>query len=184
MSDIEKKINDWANAHGVTVKAKFVPYTEAVKDEAFFTPKDRPAFNWLVSVTKNGSPLCRVPYTAGIGHSPTPEVRSPRTARDVAKAVYEVETGYVWADADATVFGAGTKKKVQPKAADILACVVRESHDFEVGTFEEWAELVGENPDSRAAEKTYNRARTLLAGFREGLGDEAFDALYALACDY
>lgn len=73
--------------------------------------------------------------------------------------------------------GYGHKGKA-PLPADILDCLASDSASIEnVDSFEEWADELGFDPDSRMAEKTYQICVKQAQRLKEFLGDQLYDQL-------
>lgn len=64
-----------------------------------------------------------------------------------------------------------------PHAAEVLDCLASDAATADGNTFEEWAEEIGENTDSRAAERTYQVIVRQSAALRRFLGAVGFQTL-------
>jgi hypothetical protein len=69
-------------------------------------------------------------------------------------------------------FSQGSAHKGPPDLATLLECLASDARTiFDAQTFEEWADELGYDQDSRSAERTYNTTRAQTARLREFLGD-------------
>ena len=75
-----------------------------------------------------------------------------------------------------TYFSMGYAHTNEPSAADVLDCLASDSSAMGE-SFEDWCRDLGESPDSRKAERTYNICRKQAEGLKRLLGKERFEAL-------
>lgn len=78
-------------------------------------------------------------------------------------------------------FTQGSGVKNEPEARDVLGCLAT---DFQAvrntETFEEWANELGLDTDSRSAEKTYRAIKDQMDRFKDVFGKVGLDALIAV----
>lgn len=75
-------------------------------------------------------------------------------------------------------FTQGAAHKGHPKLKDILSCCQSDANSVEgCGSFEDWAQDMGYDPDSRQAEKIYNACVKEREDLQRVLGDQAFQML-------
>lgn len=76
-------------------------------------------------------------------------------------------------------FSQGPAIKEDPTASDVLNCLALDASGIEssAGTFEDWCDEYGYDPDSRKAERIFNECLEQTQRLRQFLGDEAFEAL-------
>ena len=66
----------------------------------------------------------------------------------------------------------------EPDAADVLDCLASDAGSIEyVSGFEEWANELGFDPDSRKAERTFEVSRRQSLALKRFLGDELYETL-------
>ena len=66
----------------------------------------------------------------------------------------------------------------EPEVDEVLDCLASDASSMDgVVAFEEWAENLGYDTDSRNAERTFNTTRDQTASLKRTLGDEAFREL-------
>ena len=74
-------------------------------------------------------------------------------------------------------YSMGSAYTGEPKIADVLQCLVDEATSFEnARDFEDWAEALGFDPDSRKAERVFRQVKKNSRGLKRLLGD-AYDRL-------
>lgn len=82
-------------------------------------------------------------------------------------------------------YSMGPALKGEPELKDVLSCLSRESHDvLHCDTFEEWADCLGYDTDSRKAEKVYHACRDNAAKLSQLLGKSDLEQLADLFQDY
>ncbi len=148
LRDFSSPAYDFCANCGVTMTTEYVPTNnaEAIRKETGHWPMlmYRPTLTW--SDGKGRSVTHTFDYGAGIGH-----VRGLKTSNltvfdlDVLKAVYE--TGYNPQYPHEPAY--------TPELADVLYCLIMDSYVLDYSNFEDWAESLGYDTDSRSAEKTY-----------------------------
>lgn len=151
-------------AHGLTATAKFVPFSQTGKKA---TKLFDYSLNWMIAVHKDGREVLSSPYSAGVGHCPSYPENAPRGIRaDAAEAVRrECETG---------------RSKGKPIPCDTVSafyCLLSDAEAIDCGSFEEWADNLGFDPDSRSAEKTYRICLETGLKLQNSLGDTVLSAL-------
>lgn len=71
-------------------------------------------------------------------------------------------------------YGLGGKA---PKIADVLDCLASDASSIDGRSFEEWADDIGMNPDSRKGERTYKIIERQSAKLSRLIGEGAYDTL-------
>jgi hypothetical protein len=75
-------------------------------------------------------------------------------------------------------FSMGPALSHEPTAREVLSCLIDDAASAEYArSFEEWADELGFDPDSRKAERTYRAVERQSAQLRRFLGDAYQDAL-------
>lgn len=166
----------------LTVDAVFVPFS--LSRNAVRAPKVRDrSLNWKVTIRHAGRPvLDNLDYSAGIGHCPALRGQPfRRMTQDVIDAVViETEQGVV---AKIVSWGAWpTKQKIAPPdPIDVIAAVAQDGAAIDYARYEDWAEDMGIDPDSRKGEAIYRACLTQGLVLRVALGDAVFQELRELA---
>jgi hypothetical protein len=157
---------------GLTMAAKFVPHSQS-RNKA----DKEPRLNWVVTLSVGGRPILETDYTAGQGHCPGYGGRDKHAERKIV--AHECEHGreaFYMAGGDRALSRPGAKP-ILPALADVLHCLCSDADAIDYGSFEDWANSVGYDPDSRKAEATYRACLELALKLRNGLGDEKFARL-------
>lgn len=143
--------------------------------------------NWRVSIGRPNGPaiaFLTTDYSQGIGHIPgfaaSKYSAGRRLTLEVDSAVrHAIETGRSRFRADGTVASGYTKGRPipAPELIDVLYCLVSDSDVLNYASFEEWADCVGYDPDSRKAEAVYRECMNNALRLRQIINlDEATEA--------
>lgn len=138
---------------GLHMEATFIP--RSCTDNAKATKLHEMKINWRVLVYRqNRHGAITTPYFEGIGHLPAP-IR-PRDLGHVTTDEYHaivagLETGKVRRSRG----GFSVTALKPPTITDVLYCLVNDASAIDYPSFEEWAESMGYDADSRSAEATY-----------------------------
>ncbi len=187
----KEAIMAWAEKHGVTMRAEFVPLSRSRNKG-----EKNPTLNWRVSLCKENPRFESAPafittdYSAGCAHCPSynaktkgghtheANIKRELIARECegGRAVtYLVNTG--------TIF-TGKGKPILPDFADVLYSLSMDASVIDAGTFEQWAGDYGYDTDSRAAEAIYRACLDTALKMRAALGDAAMSELATATQDY
>lgn len=133
--------------YGIACDMVFVPQSQSRnKDEK------RASLNWLVTI-RRGRVAKTFEYSQGIGHAPKlgkgPHGFTPRYPALVT--VHDAEIERSWAE-KGTYKG---KKLTPPTMEDVLYCLTTEADVINYQGFEDWAQCMGYDEDSRSAEAIY-----------------------------
>lgn len=163
-------------AHGVSVRAEFVPFSKSRNAKE----KHR-SLNWRVTLVHNGRDIITTDYSAGEGHCPSYKQNQRRTL-DVDEALrHETEKGAAWMVRRSYQVGG---KPILPDAASVVASLLLDSSVLDASSFEEWAEDLGHDPDSRAHEKIYRACLVVALKVRNNLPAATLAALTEAARDF
>lgn len=179
----QASIEAFAMANGLTVKFKFVPWSQSRSFKPNAKPTKR-SLNWRVTLERDGRIVLTTDYSAGIGHAPSYKHRwgAGGMTRDECDAIeYETEKGFVALQRSTAIFKG---KPIVPNAADILYSLVTDCDVLNYSTFEEWAETFGYDADSRSAETIYRECLKQALALRNGLGEKLLAELVAAVADY
>ena len=81
-------------------------------------------------------------------------------------------------------FSQGPAIEQEPTVEDVLDCLASEASGIDYGTFEDWAEELGYDTDSRRAERTYKAVQAQSGELLGFLGADAYETLlYTLLYD-
>jgi len=168
----------------IEYKAEFVPKVQ--------TEKKIPQLHWRITLKTNHG-VMECDYREGIGHvigyRPNLAIKSSRTIYEQEE--YEMwrktcETGILyWIGPSRTVYAVGKpNKQPPPKLIDVLYALVMDSDVVSYSTFEDWAESMGYDADSRKAEKIYHACLENFTKLRSVIGGLTIDKLQELYQDY
>lgn len=173
--------------HGLTFGAVFVPWSQS-RNRA----EKNQTLNWVCELRpRRGDPL-KFEYSAGVAHIPGYSF-SRHQSNDTAIHVREVcELGRYRTDSYGHIaMGrlAGTTLKrwtgvLIPAASDMLHSLIMDSDVIEYRNFEDWADSMGYDPDSRSGEKTYRACLEIGLALRAILGDSGIEAAREIFQDY
>jgi hypothetical protein len=164
-------LQEFADQIGLKVTYTFVPFSKSRNS------KDKvPSLNWKVSLFLKDKCVLTADYSAGQGHCPS---YSQNRTIYVDEAVrFECEKGHQH-------LGSNLKgKPILPKMEDVLSSLILDAEVLNYSTFEEWADNMGYNPDSRKHETIYIACLKMGLKLRNGLGDEIIKQLQELLQDY
>lgn len=159
------------DALGLSVESVFVPWSQSRKFKKGAKLLDR-SLNWRVTVKRHGDDILSCDYSAGIGHVPSYKYYG---MADLGKAVeFELEHGRE----------AKSGKPIMSDATDVLASLVIDSGAIDSADFEEWANDLGYDTDSRKAEAIYRACLEIGLKLRVELGDDGLQRLREAFQDY
>lgn len=159
---------------GLTLDCEFVPFSNSRNAKEIKSVSDF-SINWKCTV-KKGSQSLTVDYSQGIGHLP--------------KSIQPGLMGRVSVDQFNTVKAACEtgqakgRKVVEPDLEDVVYSLLMDSEVIDYSDFEDWAESLGFDTDSRAAKKAYKACLGIALKLRAMLGDSVLSDLRELFSDY
>jgi hypothetical protein len=168
-------VKDTVNAYGITYSAQFVPFSKSRNAKE----KHR-SLNWVVTLIHNGVTIS-TDYMQGVAHIPGYKLGARRTSEVDEQEKYAVENGKV----PRSVSPAGFSKPIpRPELADILYCLLTDGEAIDYPTYEEWADNLGYDRDSRKGEETYRACVIIGLKLRQMFGDAELAKLRDLFQDY
>lgn len=180
---------------GVTLAAKFVPFSQS-RNRGNDNHK---SINWLIDVKRADRVILKgVEYGAGIAHIPGYQAISAALAGTQAAARYfgrVVESGEYMpalaadcktnrARALSLAYGQSWGKLADlppPELASVMGCLFMDCDVLNYAKFEEWAESLGFDPDSRKAEGIYRACLEQALTLKNSIPHAEFERLCALA---
>jgi hypothetical protein len=192
----EETINDVAARLGITMRSEFVPWSLSRS-----AGEKGPSLNWKVTLYKSRPrptynhekeapimateqyPILTTDYKAGIGHAPSYK-QFKMTADERSAVVWECENGRKARHLANIDQFKGNGPILEPKFADVLYSLVTDSEAIDYGSFEEWANMLGDDPDSRKAETMYRACLEIGLKLRNALGDDGLRQLREACQDY
>ncbi len=164
--------------NGLVYSTEFVPFSESRN-----AANDDPSLNWRITLTRGRASLT-TDYMQGYGHIPNlPQTLYWRRTLDQDQALRRTcETGRNHFDRDGKPYSYQavpvSRTLPAPELADVLYSLVSDSDALDYPTFEDWAENLGYDTDSRQAERTYRACLESALQLRQIIDlDAARDAL-------
>lgn len=179
----KQELEAFMEKHKITVHSEFVPWSKSRNYKPDAKLGDR-SLNWRVTVRQGGFDILTTDYSAGIGHCPSYKPMA-RATNDYASAIkYETEKGH-----PAFVTSGGNVKRssnaqITPDPCDVLYSLAFDSRVLNYSGFEEFANELGYDPDSRKAEAIYRACLDIALKLRNGLGETVLAELHTAAEDY
>lgn len=139
-------------------------------------------FNYLVSLKKDNKEILETTYSMGYGYSPNYKKyeKSPRNYDLNQLKKKELKTGKVWTK----IKGRLAYIDLKPDPVNVLHYLVLDAKVLDYDFFEEWAESLGYDSDSRKAESIYNEILKSSKSLLKGLGKKTLEDLEILFEDY
>ncbi len=165
----------------VTVSFEFIPYPyiEGTDREWKHDGKPTKALHYDVIFRNGDRELWRTNYSMGVGHIPGySETEYPSERAHMEQVA--ISSGRIASARDKFWRG----KKILPKLADVIYCLVSDADVLNYSNFEDWANEFGYDPDSRSAEKTYKQCLDSALSLRTLLGEDKLSELRELLADY
>ena len=168
------EIDSFLESLNLTYTVRFVPQSlsrNAGKDYCL---------NWKISISSKGSAQINTDYMQGIGH--LKGFNHYDKTIDYARSIKNAcETGKWSSSAYAHIVA---KTIPAPLLRDVLYSLIMDSDVLNYSSFEEWANNIGFDADSRSAEKIYKECLSQSLQLRILLGNEVLEKLAKLYQDY
>ena len=182
--ETQETLSDCMARLGLTVRADFVPFSKSRNA----TQSDR-SLNWMVTLERNEKDILTTDYMAGIGFCPAYKapIHMAGASRSILRAQAierETETGVATTFSPAGIALMQCGAVINPDPVDVVAAMALDSDVIDYRNFEEWADNLGYDPDSRKAEGIYKACLKLALSLRIALGETDFAALRAAAAEY
>lgn len=183
--DVEALLVGIAERIGLTMQADFVPFSRsrnANADSGFGDGKPWRSLNWKVKLQRNGRDVVATDYGQGVAYAPANKRDWGRPANSHLKARavdLETESGMI----ASTGFGSqgepyATRKPIPaPSIGDVLASLASDSAVLDEAGFEDWADSLGYDTDSRKAESIYRECLANGLALKAAIGGHALTEL-------
>ena len=181
-TDLAEKRQTLIASLGIEYSAEFVPFSKSRNAK-----EKHKSLNWIVTL-RRGAQSIATDYMQGIAHAPIynnpPKHIGRNTADHVRLINHEAESGTL--ARYMTSWDGITKKGPIPAPAleDVLYCLISDSDVLNYSGFEDWAESLGMDSDSRKEEKIYQQCMSIALKLRAMLGDANIEALRESFQDY
>ena len=135
----------YVNSLDLDYKADFVPFSQSRNNG-----DENVSLNWRITIGNHRNAWGRLTtdYMQGIGHLPGHKFSQRLTVYENERQRKAAETGLWAATGDRY-----PRKLPAPKLIDVLYCLVSDASVLDCATFEDWADELGYDTDSRKAEK-------------------------------
>lgn len=180
----KERIIAWAEKHGVTMRAEFVPFSQSRNKG-----EKSPSLNWRVTLERNGRDILTTDYSAGCGHCPSygPQYGADsyeKNRETRARVAHECETGRkcgkYYENIDYTRKGAA----ILPDLDSVLWSLSMDYSVLDYSSYEGWASEYGYDLDSRKGEAIYRACLEIALALRAAFGDAAMAELAEAGQDY
>lgn len=162
---------------GLTMEAVFVPLSQSRNAR-----KKHPSLNWSVTLTAKGGKRLAITtdYMQGIGHIPGFKHASRLSVDDADAIKKTCETGRIHKPG----FTKLGDKLPPPTMDDVLFSLLMDSSAMDYATYEEWANEMGYEQDSRKGEAIYHQCLKIALKLRAIIGNDNLEALREAYQDY
>lgn len=175
------ELNDFIASLGLSYSAKFIPQSQSRNAK-----EKNLSLNWIVSISK-GNTAINTDYMQGIAHLPLYFNSNNAAYYNYLKQCVENGKYSKNAISHKAFHSLGQWATVPipaPKLEDVLYSLAMDCDVFNYSCFEEWAENLGYETDSRQAEKIYHACLENALKMRSMLGNDNLEKLQELFQDY
>lgn len=160
-------LSEVCKERGLSLVCEFIPWSKSRN-----AGEKNPSLNWHVTLMSGGHSIVSTNYSAGCGHAPS--YKQGDRSKDGADAVLrECQTGR------------GPKgRPIEPKIADVVSSLMGDADVLNYGGFEDWANSLGYDTDSRKAEAIYRACIETALKLKAGLSEDTFRALQDASQEY
>lgn len=169
-------------ALGLSIRCEFIPFSQSRN-----AAEGWQSLNWRVTLERSGREVLKTDYGQGIGYAPANgKIWAGGNSHVKARAIaLECETGRI---AKPQMGQGEPYKSVKPidppSAVDVIWSLSRDADVLDYGTFEDWAENLGYEPDSRKAEAIYRACLEIALKLRAAIGEAGLEALRVAGEDF
>jgi hypothetical protein len=161
----------------LSIESIFIPFSQSRDRDSICR-----SLNWKVTLKQGDRVILTTDYTAGEGHCPSYK-QDRRSILDQEAIDYETQHGKV-ARFVGSYLTPLLGKPILPDSCDVLYSLAQDADVLNYRSFEDWANTMGENNDSRKAEALYKACLGIALQLKNGLGAKALEALQEAAQDY
>ena len=177
----KEHIEAWQQKHRVTLSAYYIRPHDRKPERLAKGEKPRQYLQWQVDFLTDDRKRFDLIYSAGKGYCPS--YRQRPSVDDQEEIDFEIATGNRATRRGS--LGIVPGKPILPDPCDVLYSLGREAESvLDSGGFEDWADELGYNPDSRQAEEVYRLSLEQSLKLRAAIGPSALDELIEACRDY
>lgn len=170
--------------HDLKFSYDFIPLSKSRNATPGDDGKIWKSLNWKVGLFKGSRAIiATTDYAAGEANCPSYKLTAKCPGDKRLLVAWECEHGK-----EAHLLGSvdyiSGKKPIVPQDCDVLYSLVSDSDVLDCSTFEEWANNLGYDSDSRKAERTYRACLEIALKLRKGLGEAVLAELREACQEY
>lgn len=173
---------------GLTITSEFVPFSKSRNAK----PSKRDgkpwrSLNWVVTLYRNGKPVLTTEYSAGEAFCPAYKRFKARSYEQYQAIKYETETGREVTEIFHGVCNGNPGNRetpILPDPLDVISSLVLDSEALQYSTYEDWADSLGYDPDSRDGERIYRQCLEYALKLRAAIGESGLAQLRTAFQDY
>lgn len=163
---------------GLTITSEFIPFSKSRNAK----PSKRDgkpwrSLNWVVTLRHNGKPIITTEYSAGEAHCPAYKSSIKPTRMKKFAIDFEIENGYQAKIAYGETYMAIKSKPILPEPLDVIHSLASDSDTLYYSTYEDWADSLGYDPDSRDGERIYRQCLEMALKLRSAIGESGLAQL-------
>lgn len=165
------ELKSFIESLNIEYNAVFVPFSVSRNAK-----EKRYSINWKVYLKKNHT-ILETDYMQGVGHLP----KNMQPASFMRTTMHELQLIKKGCEEGKNKFN---RSLTEPDIMDVLYCLVMDAGVLNCASFEEWADELGYDTDSRQAEKLYRQCLENALALRAMLGNDTLETLSELYSDY
>lgn len=172
-------IDETIKRFGLTIESVFVPWSRSRSAREAHV-----SLNWVVTLRREGRAVLATDYTASYGtcpaySAPVKDMGGRESITRNRAIREECEVGRTYRDA-IPHFGA----PILPEERDVIYSLVADASVLDSGSFEEWCNEFGYEPDSRSAERLYRECLAIALKLRAALSEDELRTLREAYWDF
>ena len=179
------KLNRILDNNKISLEFNFVPFSQSRnRDAEHFT------LNWRCELKQNDRPIHGFNYSAGVGYIPG-DIRHDRVNKiagdKIVGAICESGRYERHSRHGESPSWVGVKPwtgVLMPEMTDVLYSLLMDSDVLDYSSFDDWAECLGFDTDSRKAYSIYEECMKTAFALRSAFGEDNMTALSELFSEY
>lgn len=172
MNQVKNRVGVVIKKHDLTIESVFIPWSQSRS-----AGEKDPSLNWRVTLKQGGRAILSTDYSAGCAHAPSYNQRGYNTVDGREAVRNECESG----KKSLGTWGRG--EAILPDSHDVIYSLLMDSEVLDYNSFEDWADSIGYDTDSRQAEQIYNSCLKIALQFHK-IGESVIEELREVYQDY
>lgn len=160
--------------NAITMQFQFVPWSKS-RNFKEFAKVGEMSLNWVVLLFAKDRFVLATEYSAGIAHCPSYKGSMKYKTRMLVE--FECENGKVGRLSGDYIRPAMNAKPITPNPEHVMESLLLDSEVINYTGFEDWADNLGYDNDSRKAETIYKACLDIGLKMRSGMGENLLMAL-------